>query len=48
MLAIVAISKVAITTADSDKTANSFVMTAYFCVIAIILVAVEFEKGAAQ
>ena len=47
LLAIVAISKVAVTSADSSKPANSFIMTFYFCVIAIIMVAVEFGQGSA-
>jgi hypothetical protein len=42
LLALVAISKVAVTTPDSDTPANSFIMTFYFCVIAIVMVAVEF------
>ena len=48
LLTIVAISKVAITKADSNNPANNFIMTFYFCIIAIIMVAVEFGQGSAQ
>ena len=48
LLVIVAISKVAIVSADSDKPANNFIMTFYFCVIAIVMVAVEYGSGNMQ
>ena len=48
LLIVVAISKVAITSPDTNTQSNSFIMTFYFCVIAIIMVAVEFGQGSAQ
>ena len=43
LLAVVAVSKVAVAVPAEGTPANSFIMTFYFCVIAIAMVAVEYE-----